>query len=197
MRSATFPSRGQTSPLARRRGRAEASRSSARRRGGAELGAGQAGVTAQPPGPRWKESIATGEMVGAGTAIRVEESLVALEGLDARPLVPTRDPWGYARSGPGRPLATSWPGSEAVRARRPRRSCASCVKHAPRDLSTSLPCNVRMVISTRARSGMKRRFRGMPQHRQGTTRICRVRASYPRGGSPLLVRNPPLRQKWF
>ena len=46
---------------------------SARRSGGPELGARQAGVAAQPPGSGRKESVPTSEVVGAGAAVVVEE----------------------------------------------------------------------------------------------------------------------------
>jgi hypothetical protein len=42
-------------------------------------------------------------------------------------------------------------------------------------LSSNLPCRVRVVISTRAFSGMKRSGRGMHAYRQATSPSCFVR----------------------
>jgi hypothetical protein len=108
VRSTTFSPRRQTSPLARRRGCDGAGRSGWRS-GGADYGAGQASVAAEPPGARRKGRVATREVVSPCAAVLVEESLVALEGLDARPLVAACDPRGQpspglARVGPVTPV---------------------------------------------------------------------------------------------
>jgi hypothetical protein len=60
-------------------------RGSARRGGSAQLGALYAGEAMQPPCAGKEDSLAARQVVGAGFAVPVDESLIALLGLDTRP----------------------------------------------------------------------------------------------------------------
>jgi hypothetical protein len=59
-------------------------RCSARRSCGAQLGALHAGEAMQPPGPGREDGFATGQVVGAGFAVAIDEGLIALQGPTAR-----------------------------------------------------------------------------------------------------------------
>jgi hypothetical protein len=85
--AATFALRRQTPALARRREGTGVHRWSARRSSSAQLGALHAGETTQPPGPGRKNGLATGQVFAACLAVPVDEVLIALECLDARPSV--------------------------------------------------------------------------------------------------------------
>ena len=59
-------------------------RCSARRSCGAQLGALHAGEAMQPPGPGREDGFATGQVVGAGFAVAIDEGLIAMQGPTAR-----------------------------------------------------------------------------------------------------------------